>query len=116
MPPAMDINEYLTRTRDERTVELPLSIGGAHVLVTAAEPVVCTDGFRISVQASAFTYCTPRSNRGPWTHVECGFPSGDPGPAMLEFADNALAPSESVYPYVPVEIVQALIEQHGGPA
>ena len=32
--------------------------------------ITCRDGTRFSVQASDFTYCKPRNNTGPWTHVE----------------------------------------------
>ena len=32
--------------------------------------ITCGDGTRFSVQASEFTYCQPRNNLGPWTHVE----------------------------------------------
>ena len=37
--------------------------------------IVCKDGTTLSVQASEFHYCTPRDNKGPYTHVEIGFPS-----------------------------------------
>lgn len=32
--------------------------------------ITCGDGTQFSVQASEFTYCQPRDNQGPWTHVE----------------------------------------------
>ena len=32
--------------------------------------ITCGDGTEFSVQASEFTYCQPRNNEGPWTHVE----------------------------------------------
>jgi hypothetical protein len=34
------------------------------------EQVICADGARFSVQASRYTYCQPRNDVGPWTHVE----------------------------------------------
>jgi len=76
------------------------------------ERITCKDGFSVSVQASAFTYCLPRDNNGPYEEVELGFPSE---------ADALITPySESddltgtVYPYVDVEVVKALINKHGG--
>lgn len=32
--------------------------------------ITCGDGTEFSVQASQFTYCEPRNDEGPWTHVE----------------------------------------------
>jgi hypothetical protein len=32
--------------------------------------ITCGDGTEFSIQASEFTYCRPRNNLGPWTHVE----------------------------------------------
>jgi hypothetical protein len=32
--------------------------------------ITCQDGTQFSIQASRYTYCTPRNDQGPWTHVE----------------------------------------------
>jgi len=40
-----------------------------------APRVVCKNGFSLSVQASQYRYCSPRSDTGPYTHVEIGYPS-----------------------------------------
>ena len=40
--------------------------------------IVCADGFSMSVQAHAGSYCTPRQNEGPHTHMEGGYPSSAP--------------------------------------
>ena len=53
----------------------------------------CNDGYSISVQASEFHYCSPRIN---------------------EFADGGFDYTDTVYGYVPIEIVEKLIEKHGG--
>ena len=76
--------------------------------------IVCKDGFSISVQASEFSYCKPGGDEGPYTHVECGFPSSEPKGELLEFAKDPTWPTETVYPYVPLSIVQAELELHGG--
>jgi hypothetical protein len=112
----------------------------------------CADGFTVSVIAGPGTYCTPRpalgfgdrpeppdyllSNvgsdyPGPYTEVECGFPSVRPEPWACPhdegecsrtgerwecYAENPDDPTETVYGYVPVAMVQALLDSHGGEA
>ena len=79
--------------------------------------IVCRDGFSISVQARESAYCTPRSDHGPYSHVECGYPSEVPKSWKLkEFAEVAITDdyTDTVYPYVSVEIVQEELELHGG--
>ena len=75
--------------------------------------ITCADGFFISVQASHFHYCSPRQDEGPWDTVEVGFPS-QPEEMLLMFAEDRDKPTESVYGYVPIEIVDSVILRHGG--
>jgi hypothetical protein len=93
----------------------------------------CADGFRVSVIAGEGAYCSPRPNRyaaigdthtvrsdfpGPYLAVEVGFPSERPEPwaEWSTYADSVDEPTKSVYGYVPVELVRALIARHGGEA
>jgi len=76
--------------------------------------IVCADGFTISVQASSFHYCSPRTDSGPWGMVECGYPSAHPGEDFVEYAEDMDNPLETVYGYVPIDVVQDLIDKHGG--
>lgn len=79
--------------------------------------IVCRDGFSISVQARETAYCTPRENVGPWTQMECGYPSEKPKcPELLEFAELCGTDdyTKTVYGYVPVEIIMKELELHGG--
>ena len=76
-------------------------------------PVVCADGFVMSVQANEFVYCEPKNNMGPWRSVEIGFPSRVE-PLLLNYAESPGNWTDTVYPYVPVELVAAVIEVHGG--
>jgi hypothetical protein len=76
--------------------------------------VECNDGVSLSVQASRNHYCSPRSDNGPWTTVEVGYPSVDPGEAWREFQEDEDNPTETVYGNVPIELVEAFIEAHGG--
>ena len=70
-------------------------------------------GFGVSIQANERNYCEPRNNVGPYTHVELGFPSASE-PLIIGYADDPDDPTGTVYGWVPVGIVQALISKHGG--
>ena len=78
-----------------------------------APKMVCKDGFTMSVQASRTHYCQPRQDEGPWNQVEIGFPS-DKEPLLHDWAKDSSKPTKTVYGYVPVEIVDAVIAKHGG--
>ena len=79
------------------------------------KPVVCEDGFTMSVQASEYHYCSPRrSGLGEsYTSVEVGFPS-EKEDLLMEHAEDYDKPTGTVYPYVPVEVVLQVIMKHGG--
>ena len=80
--------------------------------------IECQDGFNISVQGSSYNYALPRVDNptNGYTHVECGFPSSKPVTDDLlkhaELFDSDY--TETVYSYVPVEVVLAEFEAHGG--
>ena len=73
----------------------------------------CKSGFGMSVQASETSYCAPRDNIGPYTHVEIGFPSAADC-MIIGYAEDPDDPTGTVYGYIPVGIVKALIIKHGG--
>lgn len=75
--------------------------------------VVCMDGFTMSVQAGRGVYCSPRDDAGPWLSVEVGFPSKIE-PLLWDYAEEPGRWTETVYGYVPIELVGAVIECHGG--
>ena len=77
--------------------------------------VVCKDGFSLSVQASEFSYCTPRITGAPrYTEAEVGFPSNKE-PLLMPYIDGGeLSPTENVYGWVPAEVIQRVIQIHGG--
>ena len=75
--------------------------------------IVCYDGFQVSVQASSAHYSTPRDNQGPYTHVELGFPL-EPVEDWAEYAENPDDLTRTIYPYVPIGLVEAVLEAHGG--
>lgn len=74
----------------------------------------CNDGFSISVQASEFHYCDPQLNGvQDYESVELGFPSVE-DELINEYAEDCMNYTETVYGYVPMEIVEKLIKKHGG--
>jgi len=73
----------------------------------------------MSVQARDSAYCTPREDYPdtPYTKVECGYPSSTPKTDGLRAYAELFGTqdyTETVYGYVPVEIVQAELDAHGG--
>ena len=108
-----------------------------------APPIVCADGFTISVQASSGHYCEDANGSNahygsgtapalPFTSVEVGYPSERPEPwhctawheGWDRHEDHPVCDGwevraddgeeSSIYSYVPVQVVRDLIERHGG--
>jgi len=75
--------------------------------------IYCWDGFSMSVQAREYVYCRPRNDEGPWTAFEVGYPS-EGEPLLMEYAEDADRPTDTVYGYVPIEVIERVIEKHGG--
>ena len=78
--------------------------------------ITCNDGFNISVQAHDGAY-SRRNAEGDLLTVECGFPSTIPKTAELRSYAELCGTSdytETVYGFVPVEVVQAALAAHGG--
>jgi hypothetical protein len=74
----------------------------------------CSDGFAVSIQASQAHYCQPRDDEGPYWEVELGYPTQRPTDEIMTFAEDSENPTKTVYGYVPIELVDALIAAHGG--
>lgn len=77
--------------------------------------IYCNDGFSMSVQADKVMYCIPRNTleSGEYKACEIGFPSIKEE-LIMEYAESADDPTETVYCYVPVELIDKVIEKHGG--
>lgn len=76
--------------------------------------ICCKDGFSISVQGGTeFHYCTPRIHCNQYECVELGFPSVA-DPFLAGYAEDPSDPTGTVYGYVPIEVVERLVERHGG--
>jgi len=68
----------------------------------------CKNGLSFSAQANCFAYCSPRNNKGPYTHVEVGFPSKN----ITQFSEYS--DGRGVYGYVPIGLVRLVIDDNGG--
>lgn len=103
------VNEYLKKNAQFQ------HIPGFGDVQLKYKRIVCNDGFSVSVQAFSAAYCLPREDKAwPYTHVELGYPSS--GDELIEEYCEWLTedPTDNVYGYVPIDIVNKLIEKHGG--
>lgn len=77
--------------------------------------IICRDGFRFSVQASNGVYCTPRKNLpdGEYSACEVGMPS-DVEDLLMPYAEDRTNPKKTIYGFVPVDIIDQIIQKHGG--
>ena len=78
------------------------------------ERVICKDGFSMSVQAHDGAYCHPRIDSAEeYSEVEVGFPSEREN-LLQQYAECWDMPTETVYGYVPVSVVELVCAKHGG--
>ncbi len=76
--------------------------------------IECRSGFTVSIQASDTSYSIPRSNTAEkYSSVELGFPNREEQ-LIMDWAEDPSVPTNTVYGYVPVEVVNLMIAKHGG--
>ena len=75
--------------------------------------LICKDGFAMSVQASDTHYSEPKGLADEYSEVEIGYPSGVED-LIMDYCEDDENPCGTVYGYVPVELVDRVIEKHGG--
>lgn len=77
--------------------------------------IFCEDGFEMSVQAGDGLYCEPRVNLESREYAACevGYPS-QKEELLMPYIEDSTEPTKTVYPYVPVEVIEQVIEKHGG--
>ena len=80
--------------------------------------LICADGTILSVQAGKYHYCYPRedsqiSSYDYYTEFEIGFPTKEIE-VLLPFAEDVETPTETVYGYVPKDVLQAALDSCGG--
>lgn len=97
-----------------KSIEINAYYDGACGIQANRPRLCCNDGYSISVQDSAFHYCSPRLNGlQDYKSVELGYQSAE-DELINEYAEDALDYTDTVYGYVPIEVVEKLIEKHGG--
>ena len=113
-----NINEFIKNNLKVNVLsEDPLM---KHMMTSSRLPhIICADGFSMSVQVGYSLYSTPKKIAKRYSAVEIGFPS-ESEELIKEYAE--LAPFDedttdytyTVYPYVPVKIVNKVLKKHGG--
>ena len=119
----MKINEFIKNNLKVKVLsEDPLM---KHMLTSTRLPkIICSDGFTMSVQVGFSLYSTPKKVAKRYSAVEIGFPS-EHEPLIEEYAELGIFDSvnsgekfvdytDTVYPYVPVRIVDKVLKKHGG--
>ena len=85
-------------------------------------PVICKDGFKMSVQHSSSHYCSPRIDFAErqgyaegfeFVSYEVAYPS-EKEEILLPYAENPECPTGTVYACIPAQIVEQVAEMHGG--
>ena len=89
-----------------------------HMLISSKLPqIVCSDGFTMSVQVGNSLYSDPKKVAKRYSKVEIGYPS-DHEPLIEKWAENLFEDmpdfTDTVYPYVPVKVVNEVLKKHGG--
>ena len=116
----MKINEFIQRNlKVTNHSSDPLM---KHMLTSTRLPqIICSDGFKMSVQVGFSLYSTPKKVAKRYSAVEIGFPS-EYEPLIEEYAETFYKDdgedvtdyTDTVYPYVPVKIVDKVLKKHGG--
>ena len=90
-----------------------LDLGEGYKFPQIRPRVHCEDGFSMSVQASENHYCLPNDNEGPYLEAEVGYPS-EAEPLLMEYSEDPENPAKTVYGHVPLEVINEIIDRHGG--
>ena len=115
----MKINEFIKnnlKVTNHNTNPLMMN----HMLTSTRLPqIVCSDGFKMSVQVGFTLYSTPKKVAKRYSAVEIGFPS-EHEPLIEEYAECYTSEeldidfTNTVYGYVPVKLVDKVLKKHGG--
>ena len=114
----MKINEFIKNNLKVKVLnEDPLM---KHIMTSSKLPhIVCTDGFTMSVQVGYSLYSKPKKVAKRYSEVEIGYPS-EHEPLIEEYAECYTFEeldinfTDTIYPYVPVKLVDKVLKKHGG--
>ena len=109
------INEFIKNNlKVEVLSEDPLM---KHMMTSSRLPhIVCADGFEMSVQVGYSLYSEPKKVAKRYSAVEIGYPS-EREPLIEKYVESIYEDpdyTDTVYPYVPVKIVNQVLKKHGG--
>ena len=116
----MKINEFIKNNLEVKVLNKDPSL--RHIMTSTRLPhIICSDGFSMSVQVGYSLYSTPKKVAKRYSAVEIGYPS-EPEELIKKWAE--LIPffhegeepdyTDTVYPYVPVKVVDKVLKKHGG--
>ena len=122
----MKINEFiknnlkvtnLTENKDLLRCVKPIVWKNKDMMTSTRLPhIVCVDGFTMSVQVGDNLYSTPKKVAKRYSNVEIGYPS-EHEPLLEKYVESFYKEpdyTDSIYPYVPVKIVDKVLKKHGG--
>ena len=116
----MKINEFIKDNLKVTTLSEDTLM--KHMMTSSRLPhIICADGFSMSVQVGYSLYSTPKKIAKRYSAVEIGYPS-EPEELIKEYAefipfgdeDENPDYTDTVYPYVPVKVVDKVLKKHGG--
>ena len=88
-----------------------------HMMTSSRLPhIVCGDGFTMSVQVGYSLYSKPKKVAKRYSEVEIGYPS-EHEPLLEKYVESFYTEpdyTDSIYPYVPVKVVDKVLKKHGG--
>ena len=94
------LHKMLNDNSDSKTIYIPR--------------LMCKDDFSFSMQVSSGHYCSPRKDNARfYEEVELGYPNKADS-LITEYAEDKYNLTDTVYPYVPIDVVNALIRKHYG--
>ena len=117
-----NINEFIKNNLKVKNLAKSSDPLMNHMLTSSRLPhIVCSDGFTMSVQVGYSLYSEPKKVAKRYSAVEIGYPS-DHEPLIEKYAETFFKEDEmdvtdytdTVYPYVPVKIVNQVLKKHGG--
>ena len=78
-------------------------------------PIECPDGYSVSIQAGEYLYSNPRLDYVDgmvYEAVELGYPSRE-DELLKGYAEDPDNPTDTVYGYTPVSVVDEVLAKHG---
>ena len=116
-----NINEFIKKNLVVKNLSWADPSMNQMLISTRLPHIVCVDGFEMSVQVGFSLYSTPKKVAKRYSAVEIGFPS-EYEPLIEEYAETFYKDdgedvtdyTDTVYPYVPVKIVDKVLKKHGG--